>query len=111
MLRALDGSKDRDSLTLTFPDGLVETFTHAELAGCSLEHFRDHIQSLFEPGMTWANHGEWHYDHIIPVATLGENPTREQVLVVSHWTNWQPLWAAENYLKSSMHNGKRYRLR
>lgn len=111
VVRALDGSKDAETLTIELPCGSVEVFTRAEMVGCSLDHFRDHLEKLLAPGMTWANHGEWHYDHIVPVATIGENPTREQVLAVSHWTNWRPLWAAENLSKGSLHEGKRHRLR
>lgn len=111
LVRALDGSKDQEALVLTLPCGQVETFTRAELLGCSLEHFRAHIASLFEEGMTWTNHGEWHYDHKVPLATIGENPTRKQILAVSHWSNFQPMWAAENLSKGSLHEGKRHRLR
>lgn len=28
--------------------------------GCSIAEFRVHIEAQFQPGMTWANWGEWH---------------------------------------------------
>ena len=27
---------------------------------CSIEEFKNHIESQFKDGMSWENHGEWH---------------------------------------------------
>ena len=72
-----------------------------EYIGCSPGFLRNHLESLFQPGMTWENHGEWHVDHIIPLSwfPLREDPSL--IFVASHWTNLQPLWAAENLRKSN----------
>ena len=69
-----------------------------ELLGCSMEIAFCHIESLFQPGMTWDNYGsEWHIDHIIPLASA---ETIEETEKLCHYSNLQPLWALENVLKS-----------
>jgi len=43
--------------------------------------------------MTWENHGAWEIDHIVPVS-MGKN--REEIILLSHHSNLQPLWRKEN---------------
>ena len=74
--------------------------------GCSFEFFRNYIQSLFKPGMTFENHGEWHLDHIKPCAYFNHIG---KPLMANHYTNFQPLWKHENLSKGSLHNGFRYK--
>ena len=70
--------------------------------GYSLETLKSAIEARFQPGMRWANHGEWHVDHKIPVLHFilkGEiRPS-----VVHAICNLQPLWAAENIAKGNKH--------
>ena len=68
------------------------------LLGCSWIEAKEHFESLFEEGMTWSNHGEWHIDHIIPLSSAN---TEEEVLKLCHYTNLQPLWIEENLKKSN----------
>ena len=63
--------------------------------GCTIKQFINHITELFQPGMSWSNWGEWHLDHIEPLATFNL-ADREQLLRACHYTNIRPLWAAEN---------------
>lgn len=56
------------------------------------------MESLFEDGMSWDNHGEWHIDHIKPVSLF--NP-KEKASVVNSLKNLQPLWAHENLSKGN----------
>lgn len=72
--------------------------------GCTPQELRDHLQSKFQPGMTWDNYGVfgWHIDHIIPCASF--DLTREDhINVCFHYSNLQPLWSLENSLKQDNH--------
>ncbi len=66
--------------------------------GCSLEELKKYLESKFQPGMTWENHGlyGWHVDHIVP---LSKAKSEKELYALSHFSNLQPLWAAQNLLK------------
>lgn len=68
-----------------------------EILGCSYEFLMGYIESKFVPGMSWENRSEWHIDHIIPLSSA---KTEEDVIRLNHYTNLQPLWAADNLRKS-----------
>ncbi len=36
--------------------------------GCTFEEFKQHLESLFQPGMSWENYGKWHIDHKYPLS-------------------------------------------
>lgn len=71
--------------------------------GCTMKEFKTHIESLFQPGMTWDNYGsgcdKWHLDHIIPLASA---ISISDLYTLCHYTNLQPLWEGLNALKSDM---------
>lgn len=69
-----------------------------QILGCTFEEFRAYFEPLFRTGMTWENHGEWHIDHIVPMATA---KTKEEALKLNHYTNLRPLWATENLKKGA----------
>ena len=69
-----------------------------DIIGCSPEELKEFIEKKFKEGMSWDNRDEWHIDHIIP---LSSGRTEEEVLVLCHYTNLQPLWAKENLEKSN----------
>ena len=48
--------------------------------------------------MSWDNYGKWHLDHITPIS-LGK--TEEEVIVLNHYTNYQPLWEKDNLSKGN----------
>lgn len=66
------------------------------ILGCKIEFFKTYIESLFKKGMTYENHGEWHLDHIIPISSA---TNEEDVIKLCHYTNYQPLWAFDNFSK------------
>lgn len=66
--------------------------------GCSWLELREHLESQFTDGMTWDNYGEWHVDHIVPLA-IAEN--REQLIKLCHHSNLRPLWAFDNISKGA----------
>ena len=70
-----------------------------ELVGCSLVELRKHLESQFKLGMTWENYGPvWHVDHIRPCASFDLSDPEQQKQCF-HYTNLQPLWAADNLSK------------
>jgi hypothetical protein len=70
-----------------------------EYLGCSMLHARRHIEKQFKKGMHWNNHGTvWHIDHIIPLAKFDLTDPMQRKRA-NHFTNLQPLYAAENMQK------------
>ena len=69
--------------------------------GCSIEELKIYLESKFQSGMTWDNHSidGWHIDHIKPLSSF-DLTDRNQLLEACHYTNLQPLWAKDNFLKS-----------
>jgi len=71
-----------------------------ELIGCTIGELRRHLESLFEPWMTWENQGRggWDVDHIIACATF-DLTDPEQQRACFNWSNLQPLEHIENIKK------------
>jgi hypothetical protein len=67
-----------------------------KMLGCSVEDFCSHIEKQFTNGMSWENYGQWHIDHIIPLASAHSIKGKEKLF---HYSNCQPLWAKENLRK------------
>lgn len=81
----------------------------SELLGVPYEIAKAHIERQFTKGMTWANHGKWHIDHIIPLASA---VTETELIKLCHYTNLQPLWSKDNLSKSdSIQHGTQVPLR
>ena len=73
--------------------------TH-ELLGCSFEELKAHLESKFVTGMGWHNMGEWHIDHIVPLAVF-DLSTEENQFLAFNYKNLQPLWAKDNLKKGA----------
>jgi ssDNA-binding Zn-finger/Zn-ribbon topoisomerase 1 len=67
-----------------------------ELLGCHHKKIRQHIEKQFKRGMTWANHGAWHIDHIRPFSSA---KNMRELKMLFRWQNIQPLWAEVNLRK------------
>lgn len=67
--------------------------------GCTQLELKLHLQSKFQSGMSWSNYGQWHIDHVKPLASFDLSSV-DDFASACHYTNLQPLWAADNYLKS-----------
>ena len=90
-----------------------------KLLGCSVNQFKRYLAQFFsESGndwMSWLNQGRiegvrcWEMDHIYPLSEL--NLTDPEVLRrAAHWSNFQPLSAAENQsLYNSIPDGFEWR--
>lgn len=76
-------------------NGRAKSVTTEILLGCSFQDFKSHLESLFQPGMTWDNYGEWHIDHIIPCYKFDLTNEEEQRRCF-HYSNQRPLWAKDN---------------
>lgn len=67
--------------------------------GCTIPEFRAYLESQFQDGMTWENHGcgenDWSIDHIKPLNTF-DLSDRSQFLEACHYTNMRPLWHRDN---------------
>ena len=66
---------------------------------CTYKELLDHLESQFEEGMSWENHGrgdnKWHIDHFKAQSRF--DPTiEEEAYMCWHYTNLQPMWASEN---------------
>ncbi len=69
-----------------------------EYLGCTFEEFKIHLEKKFTDGMDWSNYGKWHLDHIYPVSLANDE---EHLIKLNHFTNFQPLWAIDNLIKSN----------
>ena len=82
-------------------NGYIKKSKTQEILGCSFEKFKIHLESKFEPWMTWENKGlyngefnyGWDIDHIIPLVTA---ETEEELMKLNHYTNLQPLCSKIN---------------
>lgn len=78
----------------------IKTARTIELLGCNIEFLISHLESKFTVGMTWENYGRWgwHIDHIKPCSKFDLSQPQQQ-RECFHYTNLQPLWAADNIRK------------
>ncbi len=78
-----------------------------DMLGCDIVHFTQYLESLFELGMSWENHGAykvgqsmtWHIDHIKPCEAFDLTDAKQQKACF-HYTNLRPMWAVDNLKKS-----------
>jgi hypothetical protein len=72
-----------------------------DILGCSFEEFKSYLESKFENWMGWENRGlyngdlyhGWDIDHIIPLSSA---KTEEEIIILNHYTNLQPLCSKIN---------------
>lgn len=66
--------------------------------GYGFDCLKQHLERNFCEGMSWENYGEWHVDHIVPVAEmirLGITCPKK----INALKNLRPAWSAENIAK------------
>ena len=70
------------------------------LVGYSFDELASHLESQFEPGMSWENYGAWHVDHIIArrlfTYFVADDP---QFRACWALPNLRPAWAGDNLRK------------
>lgn len=69
-----------------------------QLLGCTIAELYNYLASKFTEGMTFENHGQWHIDHVIPLASA---TSQSEIEKLCHYTNLQPLWAKDNLSKGA----------
>jgi hypothetical protein len=92
----IEAQKAKSSTTRSIKSPYKKTSKVYFYVGCSYEDLRNHIEKQFLKGMSWENHGEWHLDHIIPMALA---KTKRDVKKLSNFTNLRPLWRKDNISK------------
>jgi hypothetical protein len=91
----------RRLLTAVGSQGTYRADGFNKLVGCSSNYLKAYLEIQWEDGMSWENYGRhgWHIDHIRPCASFDlTDPAQQRECF--HYTNLQPLWAAENIQKS-----------
>lgn len=87
--------------------GIKKSTKTEKIIGCSFIEFKIHLESLFEPWMSWENYGfyngqekyGWDIDHIIPISSA---KNEDDVIRLNHYTNLRPLCSFNNrHIKSS----------
>ena len=79
--------------------GVKRAAASFDLTGCTVAELRQYLEAQFTDGMSWENRSEWHIDHVRPCASF-DLTDPEQQRECFHYTNLQPLWAADNLSKS-----------
>lgn len=73
-----------------------------QLVGYTCAALISHIESLFLPGMSWENFGDWQIDHLVPVASYRfasvDDPEFRQCWAL---LNLRPIWAEANRRKAA----------
>lgn len=78
--------------------GFKKTSRTAQILGCTIQEFKQHIERQFLKGMTWENRSKWELDHIVPIASA---TTQDEAIALNHYTNLRPLWREDNRSKSA----------
>lgn len=73
-----------------------------EVVGCTPLYLKEYIKNKFETWMTWDNYGygegKWVIDHIKPLSSAKD---REELYLLCHHSNLQPLSWRDNMKKSN----------
>lgn len=70
------------------------------ILGFTKEQLASHLERQFLKGMAWENYGQWHVDHIRPVASFKfESASDPEFFECWSLTNLRPMWASDNIRK------------
>ncbi len=72
-----------------------------DLVPYGVDELKAHLEKQFLPGMSWANMGKWHIDHIVPLCSFRLYSDSDLDFGAA-WslTNLRPLWGSDNVRKS-----------
>jgi len=95
----------RTLISNTFHGHLVSKKSKTyDILGCDFEFFKYYIEGQFTKTMTWGN---IHLDHIRPISLA---KTEQDIIILNHYTNFQPLLAKDNIKKNNSIIEKQLRL-
>lgn len=78
--------------------------------GCTIQEFKQYIESRFYSDMTWDNWGNvWQLDHIVPLWKF-DLKNREQFLQAVNYRNMQPLAILEHRKKTAKEASERTKI-
>ena len=82
--------------------GEIKSAATMKLISCTIDELRTHIESQFEPWMTWENQGlgGWDVDHIKACSHFDMSDPQQQ-RECFHWSNLQPLEHIANIKKGA----------
>ena len=82
--------------------GIGKSASTMKLIGCTIDELRRHIESLFEPWMTWENQGlgGWDIEHKKAMSNFNLIDP-EQQRACCHWSNLQPMEHIANIKKGN----------
>lgn len=87
-----------------FIKGQRKNGSAVRLLGCSLEELRAHLESQFEPGMSWDNYGkgdnDWSIDHVMPMSVF-DLTDKQHLALANHYLNLRPMWHLQNISKGN----------
>ena len=77
-------------------------YTWESMVGYSRQELMTHLERQFRKGMSWSNMGDWHIDHILPLASFSFETTNDADFKAA-WalSNLMPVWARLNQSKGS----------
>lgn len=84
---------------------LKQNFWHKDnktkdILGADIAIVKCYLEKQFKKDMNWGNYGKgkgrWQIDHKIPLASA---KTEEDLKILCHYTNLQPMWSEENLKK------------
>lgn len=84
--------------TLNATSSTKDTPTYEMLGYCN-EQLKESIESKFLEGMSWDSYGDWHIDHIYPVARYIKDGV-EDPSIINALDNLIPMWAEHNMEKN-----------
>lgn len=91
MMRRIRGMLER----LVYNHGISKESDTCTTLGYTVDDLQRHLERQFTKGMSWANYGKWHIDHIIPVSVQIRSGETDPA-IINCLTNLRPMWAADN---------------
>lgn len=78
----------------------VKKWRTQDAVGYTPSELKNHIESLWQEGMSWENYGKWHIDHIKSIKAFRDEGITD-LKIINALTNLQPLWAFDNLSKGA----------